>query len=127
MKPITTLVLTLFLAGCATAPVDLPRPDSQGVVYDTEVRFDLEASTLEVKSRLSYVADKATAGKVGLLLNQGLELRGVQGPAVRTYRVVPFEPVPTWRQVEVELDEVSPGSTVMLEIGYAGKPVLPET
>jgi hypothetical protein len=110
-----------------TKPAALPQPEAHGAVYDTEVRFDLETSALDVKSRLSYVADETTAGKVGLLLNQGLQLQGVQGPAVRTYRVEAFEPEPSWRLVEVELDGVSPGSTVTLEIGYSGKPVFPES
>lgn len=127
------LVFVLLIAGCSAqrgkepAALPLPPPAGRGVVYDTQVRFDLEAAALEVESRLSFVADEVTAGKAGLLLGQGFEIRGVRGPAARTWRVVPFEPVPDLRLVEVELDGVSPGATVTLEIGYAGKPAFPET
>lgn len=123
-------VFTLSSASCARQHAPAPaalQPEAGHPVYDTEVRFDLENTALDARVALTYVAEESTAEKVTFLLNRGLQLHEVSGAAVRSYRSEPFQPVPMWNVVEVELDEtVSPGSRVRVEFSYAGSPEFPD-
>ena len=97
-------------------------PVAGRAVYDSEVRVDPEAASLSARSTLRYIADENTAAKAAFLLNRGLTLEAVRGAAVRSFRSAPFETTPSWNLIEVELDRVSPGDAVTLEIAYSGKP-----
>ncbi|HKP74526.1 MAG TPA: hypothetical protein VJT67_03240 [Longimicrobiaceae bacterium] len=131
LKPLRlgTLALVL-LAACAPAgragsPVSPPGPRDPRpgqAFYDTWVRVDPAAATLDARSALRFVADERTAREVGLLLNRGLTVREVRGAAVRSFRSARFANDSSQNLISVELEGVSPGSVVSLEVVYGGKP-----
>lgn len=123
-------VFALSFASCAMqiarAPAAL-QPEVAQPIYETLVRFDLENAALDARAALTFVADENTAGRVAFLLNSGFQLQGVSGVAVRSYRSEPFQPVPVWNVIEVELDDtIAPGSRVSVEFTYAGRPEFPD-
>lgn len=127
-----TLPFVVGAAGCASAggggagEVASPGPATGHAVYDTDLWMDLAAGTLEGRSRLRYVAGDSTARRVALLLNRGLEVRSVTGPAVGAFRVEPSELAPAWSALRIDLREgVAPGAEVALDVAWAGRPELP--
>ena len=125
-SPFAAAALVLLTGACASQRESvsglMPEPAAGEAVYDTQVLIRPEGAALEARTTLRYLADEKTAREVGLLLNRGLTVQGVRGAAVRSYRVAPFEQVPSWNVVTVELDGVKPGSPVGLDITYSGQP-----
>lgn len=117
--------VTTCLPQHAVAPSVMRAPTPGQSVYDTRISIDLETGILDARSTLSYVANENTAAAVGFLLNRELSLHGVRGAPVRSYHSVPFQPVPGWNLVEVQLDGVASGAVVTLEVAYSGEPELP--
>lgn len=102
------------------------QPEPGQLLYDTDVRIDVEAGSLEVRATVSYRADEGTAERVSFLLNHRVRLDEVTGPGVRSHTVESFEMIPWMVVVEVELDgSVLPGSEVIVELRYAGSPEMP--
>ena len=129
------LLATLLLAGACTAsggaarPGPLPAPALvPGIVrYEAAARVEPAAGSVAARFRLSFLADEGTADSVAFVLNRGLHVHEVSGPAVRGHRSAPSPVTDAWTQVVVELDgSVAAGDPVMLEVAYGGVPVLPE-
>ncbi|MBW3569870.1 MAG: hypothetical protein KY467_02075 [Gemmatimonadetes bacterium] len=125
-QPVLAAVL-LGPAACLppqrAAPSVVQQPAPGLAVYDTEVRVDPGAASLQARTTVTFVAGDSTARKVGFLLNRGLQLQEVRGPAVRAHRSGQSEYSPAWNLVEVELDgSVVPGTAVTVQMTYAGTP-----
>lgn len=125
--PLAAAVLLLALAACLPPQTPVPSATQQPApglaVYDTEVRVDPGAASLQARARITFVAGDSTARRVAFLLNRGLQVQEVRGPAVRGHRTQQSEYSPAWNLVEVELDgSVVPGATVAVEMAYAGTP-----
>lgn len=126
------LTIVVMTGGCAsaarsgkvdTAPAD-PKPGH--AVYDADVRVDLAAGTLEGRSTLRFVTSDSTARRVALLLNRGLQVQSVTGPAVRGFRMEPSELTEDWNAIRIDLDEgVAQSAEVELRVAWAGRPEFP--
>lgn len=115
----------LVLLGCGPRLARGPQPVvSPGhPSYDTDVHVDPAAGTLNVRSRLTYVADSSTARHLRLLLNRGLQLSDVRGRGVQSFRDTVYAPSPDWNLVSIELDPtISPGDVLTIELRYSGHP-----
>lgn len=98
-----------------------PRPGLS--VYDADLELDSAQQTLRVRWGVAYVADSSSAREVAYLLNAGLTIRDVRGPAVRSFEVMPPDAEGGNARVAVALDPpAAPGSTVNLEVLYEGRP-----
>lgn len=129
---VAALAIVVSTAACAPAAESgvgdaAPAGLAPGhAVYDTDVRLDLAAGTLEGRSLLRYVANDSTARRVALLLNRALQVQSVTGPAVRGFRVEPSELTADWNAIRIDLDAgVAPSDEVELEIAWAGRPAFP--
>ena len=128
----TPAAATVALAtlGCAlpgAGPSTMPAPEPGHPIYETHVRIDPDAAALEATTRFSFVANGPAPGSVAFLLNRGLRLHDVRGAAVRSFATDPFDAVPAWNVVRVELDPtIGPGREVTLELRYSGTLELPE-
>jgi hypothetical protein len=100
------------------------RPEPGSPVYQARISPDPETGTLEAAWTISFVPAEGV-GSVSLLLARGLEIRFLEGEGVAGYREDPFDFVPDWRQVVVELKEARPAGPVTVEIEYGGVPALP--
>jgi hypothetical protein len=100
------------------------RPEPGSPVYHARVSPDPEAGTLEASWTISFVPAEGV-GSVSLLLARGLEIRFLEGEGVAGYREEPFDFVPDWRQVVLELDEARADGSVTVVMEYAGVPALP--
>ena len=101
-------------------------PEPGQLLYDTDLRIDVEEASLTARATVSYRADEETAHRIAFLLNHRLRLDEVTGPAVRSHSVGAFEMIPWMDMVEVELDgSVPSGSEVTVEFRYAGSPEMP--
>ena len=121
-------VAAALLAAPPLAPGALlaQQPEPGQLIYDTDVRIEVETGSLEARATVSYQADEETAHRMAFLLNHQLRLDEVTGPAVRSHSVGSFEMIPWMDVVEVELDgSVLPGSEVTVEFRYAGSPEMP--
>jgi hypothetical protein len=119
-------LVAVLLTGCgprAALPVlEAPSPQGTEVRYATDVSIDPASGRLVATMVLTFPADAETAGHVGLLLNHGLEVTGVSGPGVRSFRVSTSELAPVWNLIEVELGDQAPGDRATLTVRYAGVP-----
>jgi hypothetical protein len=121
----------LALAACVgigSPSVGVPEaePAPGHAVYDTDLRPDLETGALEGRSTFRVHVGDSTPRRLGLLLNRGLQVSSVTGPAVRSYRVEASELAPVWNLIRVELAERgAPGVPITLEIRWAGRPEFP--
>jgi hypothetical protein len=112
-------LLALGAAGCgargaAEAPAS-PGLQPWEVRYDTEATIDPASGEIHATTRL-FVGSE---GGIGLLLNRGLEVRSVDGPAVRSYRVGASDFAPTWNLIEIDLDRAA-GEAIAVDLVYGG-------
>jgi hypothetical protein len=118
-------LVAVLLTGCgqrAALPVlEAPGPQGNEVHYATDASIDPASGRLAAITVLTFQAAE-TAGRVGLLLNHGLEVAEVSGPGVRSFRVSTSEIAPVWNLIEVELGDQAPGDRATLTVRYAGVP-----
>lgn len=130
VPPVALLVCLSGIVGCTSRgshPTPVPQipqiPHSGLAVYETDVALDPANASLTARSTFRYLATKATAKRVSLLLNRGLSVPSLQGPRVRSFRLAASELSPLWNRIDVELDgTAAPGSMVTLHMTYAGRP-----
>jgi hypothetical protein len=88
------------------------------VRYEADVAIDPAAGEIRATTSLTFVSDGGTS--IGLLLNRGLEVRSVGGPAVRSHRVGQSDFSPAWNLVEIDLGGTVDGELVVVDVVYAG-------
>jgi hypothetical protein len=116
-------LLALGAAGCgargaAEAPAS-PGLQPWEVRYDTEATIDPASGDVHATTRLLLGSEGGSEGGIGLLLNRGLEVRSVDGPAVRSYRVGTSDFAPTWNLIEIDLD-LATGEAIAIDLAYGG-------
>jgi hypothetical protein len=116
-------LLALGAAGCgargaAEAPAS-PGLQPWEVRYDTEATIDPASGEIHAITRLLLGAHGGSGGGIGLLLNRGLEVRSVDGPAVRSYRVGASDFAPTWNLIEIDL-ALAAGEAIAVDLAYGG-------
>jgi hypothetical protein len=134
MTYVARVLMTGFLLASMLACTGGHRPEpgrganltQASVVYDAHLVLDLEAGALGARWRLEYLADERTGDSVSFFLSDGLVIETLGGDAVRGYRVEPYEMIPVWNRVTVDLDgSAAPGDRVTLHLAYSGTPRMP--
>lgn len=112
-------VAALALASAASG-------QSPRVRYQADAHIDVAAGTIEVAATLHLPVQAAVRDTIQLLLNRGLTIHELSGEDVRSHRAAPFELVPSWNRITIELNEpLAPGSIRTLRIRYGGRLDLP--
>lgn len=116
-------LLALGAVGCG-ARGSAEAPKSPGlqpweVRYDSEATIDPASGEIHATTRLFLGSEGGSEGVIGLLLNRGLEVRSVDGPGVRSYRVGTSDFAPTWNLIEIDLD-LAAGEAIAVDLAYDG-------
>lgn len=122
-----TALPLLAVPACEPGPeTSALSPEPGSPVYEARVSPDPEAGTLDASWTISFVPEEG-AGSVSLLLARDLEIRSLEGEGVSGYREEPFDFLPAWRQVVLEMEEPGPPAPVTVTMEYGGTPALPES
>lgn len=117
----TVILFSNFTVQQEADPVML-LPEYGIPVYETYARIDIDNKSLEVSTAFTYLADEITSKRIGFFLNGGLEISDITGPMVKSHRYEPFQLVPLWNHIEVELaKDAVPGDTIIVMLEYKGQ------
>lgn len=117
------ILVLLGLAGCGTggsASLERPAPAGEFVRYETEAHIDPDSGELQARSVLAIPIRTVEPTTIAFLLNDGLDVLGVDGAAVRSYRVRTSDFAPVWNMIELDLDPSAGTEQVTVELRYAG-------
>jgi hypothetical protein len=122
-------LFTLAAPVCAAAAcgvrstVDAAEPQALRpweVRYDTDAAIDPSTGRIEARTSLTFVPDSGRERGIELLLNRGLEVRSVAGPAVHSHRLSTSAFSPMWNVIQIDLGASAVGEPVVVDVVFAG-------
>jgi hypothetical protein len=113
--------LTAVLLGAAAPPLPVAT-----LVYDARVIIAPDSGWIDAAVTLRYPVPSANDTGVVLLLNRGLSVQSLGGAQVQSHAVRASGFSPAWQELDVTfVDDVVPGDTVTIVLGYRGRPEMP--
>jgi hypothetical protein len=136
MPTTRSLAFAAFLlslaAACAPAPpaerpspATLPPLEPGLAHYAATLTLDPVGGALAARYRTTWIVAEGRADTVPFVLNSGLTLDSIRGPAYAGHRAEPSPAWEGWTHLLVALRGVEPGDTVALEFHYGGAPEVP--